>query len=165
MGEVDVPVSFFRHCILFFLVASAVLPGSATVINDDAFASGGSVRRNLLQTKKSCPLNFEFMNYTVITSKCKGPLYPPKLCCEGFKEFACPVAEEINDGTNDCATTMFSYINLYGKYPPGLFASECREGKEGLECPLDSTSSSDARRRLLSPSVAVFVAGLFLIFS
>lgn len=29
---------------------------------------------------------------------------------------------------------MFSYINLSGKYPPGLFASECREGKLGLEC-------------------------------
>lgn len=29
---------------------------------------------------------------------------------------------------------MFSYINLYGKYPPGLFANECKEGKEGLDC-------------------------------
>jgi hypothetical protein len=29
---------------------------------------------------------------------------------------------------------MFSYINLYGKYPPGLFAHECREGKLGLSC-------------------------------
>ncbi|MFQ6650378.1 hypothetical protein Gotur_022778 [Gossypium turneri] len=37
---------------------------------------------------------------------------------------------------------MFSYINLYGKYPPGLFASECREGKEGLACPASSPSAS-----------------------
>jgi hypothetical protein len=29
---------------------------------------------------------------------------------------------------------MFSYINLYGKYPPGLFSSECKEGKQGLSC-------------------------------
>lgn len=29
---------------------------------------------------------------------------------------------------------MFSYINIYGKYPPGLFANECKEGKEGLDC-------------------------------
>jgi len=29
---------------------------------------------------------------------------------------------------------MFGYINAYGKYPPGLYASECREGKEGLDC-------------------------------
>ncbi|KAH0436143.1 hypothetical protein IEQ34_026463 [Dendrobium chrysotoxum] len=42
--------------------------------------------------------------------------------------------DQLNDLTNDCATTMFSYINLYGKYPPGLFAYECREGKEGLDC-------------------------------
>jgi len=33
------------------------------------------------------------------------------------------------------ASTMSSYINLYEKYPPGLFVSECHEGKLGLECP------------------------------
>ncbi|KAK5771978.1 hypothetical protein PVK06_048234 [Gossypium arboreum] len=42
---------------------------------------------------------------------------------------------QINDFRTDCASTMFSYINLYGKYPPGLFAAECREGKQGLKCP------------------------------
>ncbi|XP_048235162.1 GPI-anchored protein LLG1-like isoform X2 [Ricinus communis] len=83
----------------------------------------------------ACPVNFEFQNYTVITSQCKGPKYAPETCCAAFKEFACPFADVLNDLTNDCASTMFSYINLYGKYPPGLFASECREGKEGLECP------------------------------
>ncbi|KAL5723891.1 hypothetical protein ACHQM5_007229 [Ranunculus cassubicifolius] len=82
----------------------------------------------------SCSVNFEFLNYTVITSKCKGPQYPPKLCCDAFKQFACPYADEINDMKSECASTMFSYINLYGKYPPGLFASECREDKLGLDC-------------------------------
>ncbi|CAN7032046.1 unnamed protein product, partial [Brassica oleracea var. botrytis] len=82
----------------------------------------------------ACPVNFEFMNYTIITSQCKGPKYPPKKCCSAFKEFACPYADQLNDLRNDCATTMFSYINLYGKYPPGLFANSCQE-KGGLKCP------------------------------
>ena len=91
-------------------------------------------------------MNFEFMNYTIITSKCKGPQYPAKFCCEALKEFACPYAEELNDLTNDCASTMFSYINLYGRYPPGLFASECREGKEGLSCPANAPQSENVSR-------------------
>lgn len=90
-----------------------------------------------------CSVNFEFMNYTIITSQCKGPQYLPKLCCQAFKDFACPYADELNDPSNDCATTMFSYINLYGKYPPGLFASECREGKDGLACPALAPDSAD----------------------
>lgn len=81
-----------------------------------------------------CPVNFESLNYTIITSKCKGPTYPLKACCGAFKEFACPYAHVLNDPKNDCTTTMFSYINLYGKYPPGLFATKCGEGKLGLKC-------------------------------
>ena len=92
-----------------------------------------------------CPVNFEFLNYTIITSQCKGPQYSPKLCCGAFKDFACPYSAELNDLTNDCASTMFSYINLYGKYPPGLFASECQEGKEGLECPAQAPSTESAK--------------------
>lgn len=88
-----------------------------------------------------CPVNFEFLNYTVITSQCKGPHYPADRCCAAFKNFACPYTEVLNDLTNDCASTMFSYINLYGKYPPGLFASECKEGKEGLLCPAQAPTS------------------------
>uniref|UniRef100_A0A6N2L9A1 GPI-anchored protein LLG1-like domain-containing protein n=1 Tax=Salix viminalis TaxID=40686 RepID=A0A6N2L9A1_SALVM len=82
-----------------------------------------------------CPVNFEFLNYTIITSQCKGPQYSPSSCCGSFKEFACPYADVINDLTNDCASSMFSYINLNGNYPPGLFASLCKDGKLGLECP------------------------------
>jgi hypothetical protein len=81
-----------------------------------------------------CPVNFEFLNYTIITGKCKGPKFPASQCCAALKEFACPYYMYLNDESNDCASTMFSYINLYGKYPPGLFSSECKEGKLGLSC-------------------------------
>lgn len=96
-----------------------------------------------LAQSAACPVNFEFLNYTIITSQCKGPQFAANSCCSAFKEFACPYAEEINDLTTDCASTMFSYINLYGRYPPGLFAAECREGKEGLACPALPPSMSD----------------------
>ncbi|URE05020.1 WD repeat-containing protein C2A9.03 [Musa troglodytarum] len=119
---------------------------ASSFISGDVFVSHGSGGRSLLQAKTSCPVNFEFMNYTIITSKCKGPQYPAKLCCEALKEFACPYAAELNDLTNDCASTMFSYINLYGRYPPGLFASECREGKEGLSCPANAPQSENVSR-------------------
>ena len=114
-----------------------------------------------------CSVNFEFLNYTIITSKCKGPQYPPKECCGAFKEFACPYADVINDLTNECASTMFSYINLYGKYPPGLFASECREGKLGLECPAlpPSVSADDTSNQFLHcPSLFLLLTTCFLIF-
>ena len=107
-------------------------------------------------------MSFEFLNYTIITSKCKGPNYPPNLCCPAFKEFACPYADALNDLTNDCASTMFSYINLYGKYPPGLFASECREGKEGLACPALAPSASaneSGSHSMYLPSVSANESG------
>ncbi|XVF70984.1 hypothetical protein PTKIN_Ptkin11bG0205800 [Pterospermum kingtungense] len=124
-------------------------------------------------TFTACPVNFEFLNYTTITSKCKGPNYPPDQCCSAFKEFACPYVDQINDLTTDCASTMFSYINLYGKYPPGLFASECREGKEGLACPASppSTSANEnasgsqliCNPSLLLTSTAGFLEFLFML--
>uniref|UniRef100_A0A0D9VKC8 GPI-anchored protein LLG1-like domain-containing protein n=1 Tax=Leersia perrieri TaxID=77586 RepID=A0A0D9VKC8_9ORYZ len=126
------------HGLLLVFLSAAVLAGLASAspfLSDSVFqGSVGSTGRSLLQAKKSCPVSFEFQNYTIITSKCKGPKFPAKECCDSFKEFACPFAEYINDESNDCASTMFSYINLYGKYPPGLFANECREGKLGLSC-------------------------------
>jgi hypothetical protein len=82
----------------------------------------------------ACNISFENLDYSVLTDKCKGPQYPAKPCCDAFKEFACPFSDAINDLETDCASTMFSYINLYGKYPPGLFANECREDKNGLDC-------------------------------
>ncbi|XP_010277997.1 PREDICTED: GPI-anchored protein LORELEI-like [Nelumbo nucifera] len=117
--------------VLFFLLATTL--AASSFISDDVFEFRGFTNRNLLQAKTPCPINFEVQNYTIITSQCKGLKYPPKLCCGALKKFACPFAKELNDLTNDCASTMSSYINLYGKYPPGLFSSECREGKAGLK--------------------------------
>ncbi|XP_062169000.1 GPI-anchored protein LLG1 [Alnus glutinosa] len=127
----------------FLWMALSVSSSSPSAsISDSILGSHVSSGRNLLQARKACPVNFEFLNYTIITSKCKGPLYPADACCGAFTEFACPYADVINDLTNDCASTMFSYINLYGKYPPGLFSSECRGGKEGLACPASPPSVS-----------------------
>ncbi|KAM0070661.1 putative GPI-anchored protein LORELEI [Helianthus debilis subsp. tardiflorus] len=74
------------------------------------------------------------MNYTIITSRCRGPRYPADLCCPAFKEFACPYSRELNDLSNDCSTIMFSYINHYGNYPPGVFSSLCHDDDVGLVC-------------------------------
>ncbi|KAI4331083.1 hypothetical protein MLD38_029306 [Melastoma candidum] len=108
---------------------------SSAGILDGVFQSdGGAAGRTLLQATKSCTVDFENQNYSILVTQCKGPQYPANLCCSAFKTFACPFADQINDLTTDCASTMFSYINIYGKYPPGLFANECREGKDGLDC-------------------------------
>ncbi|KAL8462050.1 hypothetical protein ACS0TY_032409 [Phlomoides rotata] len=135
--------SQMKFCLI--LVVSLSLSTSlcaSTFISDGIFGSSVLSERRLLQAKKPCPVNFEFQNYTIITSKCKGPQYPPSLCCAALKDFACPYTEELNDLSNDCASTMFSYINLYGKYPPGLFASECKETQLGLDCTAPPPGSS-----------------------
>ncbi|XP_078166054.1 GPI-anchored protein LLG1-like [Carex rostrata] len=154
------------HGVLIRMILFIGLVGLAfsTSISDDVFKMQGS-GRSLLQAKTSCSVNFEFLNYTIITSKCKGPQYPAALCCLALKEFACPYADQLNDGTNDCASTMFSYINIYGKYPPGLFASECREGKEGLECTenmSEKDSASKSRANQIAGSLFVVLLGLFV---
>lgn len=123
------------------------------------------LRLMALSFPAACPVNFEFLNYTIITSQCKGPQYPPDKCCGAFKKFACPYADVINDVTNDCASTMFSYINLYGKYPPGLFASECRDSKRGLECPaLPPAQAADinGNQMISNPSPLLMVTAAFL---
>ncbi|KAK6919056.1 hypothetical protein RJ641_017478 [Dillenia turbinata] len=135
-------VTVLSVLVIFFLLTDLT---SSSFISDDIFGSNAFAGRSLLQTKKSCPDNFEFLNYTIITSQCKGPKYPANLCCAAFKELACPYAADLNDISNDCATTLFSYINLYGKYPPGLFSSECREGKEGLACPAEAPESQQTK--------------------
>ncbi|CAA2984118.1 Hypothetical predicted protein [Olea europaea subsp. europaea] len=105
---------------------------ASTFISDDIFGCPDSTNRRLLQAKKA---------------SAKGHYTFPNLRCGAFKEFACPFYDELND----CASVMFSYINLYvmfsyinlyGKYPAGLFASECRESKDGLECSATPPSSS-----------------------
>ncbi|RWR97173.1 GPI-anchored protein LLG1 [Cinnamomum micranthum f. kanehirae] len=156
----------FFLVILFFLWTSFA---SSSFISDGAFDScGSSTGRSLLQNKKNCPVNFEFQNYTIITSQCKGPHYSQNACCTAFKEFACPFADELNDVSNDCASTMFSYINLNGRYPPGLFASFCREGKEGLACPAsapladDTNANAGQKLENLSALLIILAAGFML---
>ncbi|OAY65713.1 GPI-anchored protein LORELEI [Ananas comosus] len=142
---------------------------SCSFVSDDVLKPHGSTGRSLLQAKKSCSMSFEFLNYTIITSKCKGPQYPASLCCSAFLEFACPYADYLNDATTDCASSMFSYINLNGRYPPGLFASECQGEKEGLACPPSSSpDAADAPHSaqsliiaLIASMCAILVAILF----
>ncbi|KAK2980331.1 hypothetical protein RJ640_012201 [Escallonia rubra] len=123
--------SGFMHLLLFFLFAA--LASSASISNN-VFESHGVTGRSLLQQKAACPVNFENQNYTIMTSQCKGPNYQARSCCGAFKQLACPFSQQLNDLKNDCASTLFSYINLYGKYPPGLFASLCREDQDGIDC-------------------------------
>ncbi|CAM0906224.1 unnamed protein product [Alopecurus aequalis] len=121
-------------------VVFAALVGLATpagFISNDALHPRGAASRSLLQTKKDCPVTFEGANYTLLTSRCKGPLYQPALCCAALVDFACPYGVYINDASTNCAATMFSMIHLYGKYPTGLFANTCKGNNEGLKCPDD----------------------------
>lgn len=109
-------------------------------------------------------MNFEGQNYTIITSRCKGPNYDTKACCDSFMEFACPFSFEINDMGTDCADVMFSYINLYGKYPPGLFANMCKgSAKDGIDC-ASTDKKSGAFKNVQSP-VPVIMASLLLLLS
>ncbi|KAL1567708.1 GPI-anchored protein LLG1-like [Salvia divinorum] len=119
------------HLFVFFLVVGI---SSSSHIPNGIFEPHGSIGRSLLQQKTSCPVDFENMNYTVITSQCKGPNYSTDRCCPPLKQLLCPVKDQINDLKSDCADVFFSYVNLYGKYPPGLFASLCKEGEAGLDC-------------------------------
>lgn len=114
-------------------------------------------------SRAACTIDFQNMNYTVITSKCKGPKYPANLCCGALKEFACPHTEELNDITNDCASTMFSYINLYGKYPPGIFANECRGDQNGLSCPDDARSNKLSEKKSSGQKVSNHSSMLMLV--
>ncbi|XP_015693918.1 GPI-anchored protein LLG1-like [Oryza brachyantha] len=121
---------------LFFLLLSPPILSDGML---QVMSGGSMIRRNLLQTKKDCPVNFGTQNYSGITSSCKSP-WPPDLCCPPFTEFACNFTQYLNDGSNSCAETMFSYLNLIGGYPPDLFASECRGDKDGLPCNVSGSS-------------------------
>ncbi|ESW04657.1 hypothetical protein PHAVU_011G114300 [Phaseolus vulgaris] len=158
--------TFFSSILYCFLLAT--LASAAPLISDDIFESGASTGRALLQAKKACAVDFENQNYTVLTSQCKGPQYPPKVCCEAFKQFACPFADEINDLTTNCAEVMFSYINIYGKYPPGLFANECKGGEIGLECSdVKTTNDTQTSDTIYVPPphfTSLITTAFFLIF-
>ncbi|GLT79516.1 hypothetical protein SLA2020_510010 [Shorea laevis] len=151
---------FLAIIFLFMGFSVSSSSSSASSISDavlKSYISSGK-SRTLLQARKACPINFEFLNYTIITSKCKGPTYPASSCCAALKEFACPYTAEINDLSNNCASTMFSYISQNGPYPPGLFASECQGDKQGLPCPAESPSAKSAPTNhaggICSPSIS-----------
>ncbi|KAE8075931.1 hypothetical protein FH972_014611 [Carpinus fangiana] len=157
------------HFLCFFLFSFFLLPAlasSSTFISNEILESRGSIGRALLQTKKPCSENFESKNYTVFTSQCKGPRYMPMPCCNALKEFACPYADAINDVTTNCADTMFSYINIYGGYPPGLFANMCREGKLGLNCSSVEEAMEKSNRGHIAAtqsSLLMITAGLLVL--
>lgn len=164
----------WRHCFFgtFLLFSCSILAGvsASASLSDGIFVNQALTGRNLLQAKKPCPISFEFQNYTVVTSQCKGPQYPAKQCCAALTQFACPYSDYVNDLTTDCASTMFSYINLHGKYPPGLFASECKGDKKGLPCPdeglSDSANANNSQMSCrLSPilMIATALMGFFLV--
>ncbi|XP_044345681.1 GPI-anchored protein LLG1 [Triticum aestivum] len=123
----------FHAAVLAGLASASASPSVS--VSDSVFqASTGSTGRSLLQTKRDCPMDFESQNYTIITSRCKGPQSPPTECCDAFKKFACPFSLYINNQSTNCADTMLTYINVHGSYPAALFADECQKGKEGVSC-------------------------------
>ncbi|KAL0320338.1 UNVERIFIED_CONTAM: GPI-anchored protein LLG1 [Sesamum radiatum] len=94
-----------------------------------------------MTTYAACTVDFEHMNYTVITSQCKGPNYAVERCCPPLKQLLCPVHEQFNDARTNCPETFFSYVNLYGKY---------RRGSSHL-CAGKARKASTAAPSLLSP--------------
>ncbi|WOL13931.1 GPI-anchored protein LORELEI-like isoform X2 [Canna indica] len=160
------PIAPLRAVLLLAVIVR--LASASGFISDDVFAHRASGGRSLLQTQTSCPMSFEFQNYTIITSKCKGPTYPVEPCCSAFKDFACPFSDYLNNLTNDCASSMFSYINLNGNYPPGLFSSECRDDKSGLNCPASPPQSqSDSNSGNINQSlisITFLLCGIILKF-
>ncbi|XP_051135486.1 GPI-anchored protein LLG1-like [Andrographis paniculata] len=109
------------------------------LLRSESSATGVS-QRKLFQLKKSCPINFETQNYTILTSQCKAPDYPVEPCCSALRQFACPFRNELNDQTNDCYKTMFDYINGPHKYPNTLFTGNCNDNRFGLSCPASAPS-------------------------
>ncbi|KAL7103279.1 hypothetical protein ACP275_08G170000 [Erythranthe tilingii] len=154
-----------KHCLIIIVVCLFLFTAPSASTNsspDGVFWPQFPSQRRLLQAKKPCPVNFENENYTIITSQCKEP-YSVQLCCSSFKQFACPFVDYLDESSTDCAETMFGYINSHGNYPPGLFASLCREGEEGLLCPdppppPSSLSEKDYNKREILTSTIIIAA-------
>ncbi|CAK9199484.1 unnamed protein product [Sphagnum jensenii] len=103
----------------------------------EGVAEGDIGVRKLLQAVHQCPENFGLQNYSSITSVCKAPDYDKTLCCSSFTMFTCRFLTYFNDPSTNCASTLFTYLNLAGNYPPGLFANLCTQGdQQGIPCPI-----------------------------
>ncbi|XP_039020203.1 GPI-anchored protein LLG3-like [Hibiscus syriacus] len=120
----------------FFLVFFFLITGFAT--------SSTHILHRVLRESKGhrvpkhsipCQHDFQTMNYTIITSKCKGPDSPKRDCCNALLDFVCPIADIINDDKTDCAVLMFCSIRQHGDYPPSMFFNMCRNGTHALNCP------------------------------
>ncbi|KAJ0236298.1 hypothetical protein HA466_0256260 [Hirschfeldia incana] len=112
---------------LFLLLSLFISDGVYTVY---------SSRNLLLQTEKvRCPVDFQNLNYTIISRRCKGPNYPSKKCCPAFKKLACPYSQYLNDESTDCLALLLSDIKVYGGYyPVGLFENTCLQGRQHIDC-------------------------------
>ncbi|KFK29164.1 hypothetical protein AALP_AA7G097800 [Arabis alpina] len=151
--------------LLLLLLALLVSLSLSSSISNRVFKSQTLVSgRNLLQAKKKCEVHFEYMDYKVITKRCKGPAFPARECCAAFIEFACPYVNQINDLNSDCANTMFSYINIYGNYPLGLFANECKDTKYGLVCPSPPLGSPNLTADSTAPCLISLLVSTLLAF-
>ncbi|GFP99128.1 GPI-anchored protein lorelei [Phtheirospermum japonicum] len=147
MGSNQIKCCLILVVLLIFIFTSLL---TSTSISGLIYNSQCLSERRLLQVVKSCPIDFEHQNYSIITSKCKAPKYPVNPCCSALKEFACPFAEELDDATNDCANRMFQYIKHIGHYPNGLFASVCQEGQGGLLCPPKKSKKNNGNRKIIT---------------
>ncbi|XP_044478082.1 GPI-anchored protein LLG1-like [Mangifera indica] len=88
-------------------------------LSSSAFSAGDVFGGNLGQAKNDCTVDLKSLDFTILTSQCKGPNFAAASCCKAFKEYACHCADAINDSTTDCATVLFNYIRQMGHYHPG----------------------------------------------
>ncbi|CAM6095507.1 unnamed protein product [Calypogeia fissa] len=104
---------------------SAVVEGG-TELEDIAAGRAGS--RGLLQsgTVGDCPYDFSTMDYSTVTSVCKGPSYDASVCCAPFTKLACNYKPQINDFNSLCPIYFMSYLNVAGSYPDGVFVGDGR---------------------------------------
>ncbi|XP_055809222.1 GPI-anchored protein LLG2-like [Solanum dulcamara] len=164
-------MGFQKFFLFLFFLLFGLSSSSPSYIKYDVVEARVQTGRALLQQQGNCPIDFERENYTIITSQCKGPHYNSSICCNAFKQLACKHTEEINDVQNGCATTMFNYINLYGKYPPGLFANMCKGDKEGLnckdviqpECKTDEQKSHSSKGTTKCSTILMVIAAFLII--
>lgn len=136
--SVTMAAHFSRSAQLGVLVAIAFLSVVSAAGNgeiEDGAMGAGIPTRHLLQTVQQCPVDFASQNYTIVTSVCNATDINKTACCEAFVIFACPFAQYINDQSNNCDTTMFSYLSAAGNYPTQLFET-CQGDENGLPCPL-----------------------------
>ncbi|KAK4404094.1 GPI-anchored protein LLG1 [Sesamum angolense] len=85
---------------------------------------GRSLRQ---QPQKTCKA-VENLNYSLLTSQCKGPNYTVQHCCVPLKQLLCPILHQFNDLSTPCAEMFFCNANYLGS-PTGLFHVEGKEGE------------------------------------